>query len=332
MPASQTAFGNFYVDRKLNMPAGYQILGYAPGGQQPHPHLAAMAGMPLPYSGIPGYTFIPFPHPGHMTHIGNSYDLKAATQFHQSLFSRSGPYFSPYRPVSADQPGPVTKVATRESTSALKAWLGEHLKNPYPTKGEKIMLAIVTKMSLTQVSTWFANARRRLKKENRVSWASKGKSDEEEEGESEEEGSSQKDQGSDEDEIDPQTVDVGAELGEKVENANTCSTGDRLAEGLDQAAETDTSSTGTVKTGKDETVCESSNKQCKESANVQKPKIWSLAETATSDTVKKPDDVKIYQNHGPDNRKWWENWPSRNGCLSGGYCARDFLKQSHLNS
>ncbi|KAA3681816.1 uncharacterized protein DEA37_0009099 [Paragonimus westermani] len=52
----------------------------------------------------------------------------------------------------------------------LKAWLNEHRKNPYPTKGEKIMLAIVTKMSLTQVSTWFANARRRLKKENKMTW------------------------------------------------------------------------------------------------------------------------------------------------------------------
>ncbi|XP_037084873.1 homeobox protein caupolican-like [Pollicipes pollicipes] len=38
----------------------------------------------------------------------------------------------------------------------LKAWLNEHKKNPYPTKGEKIMLAIITKMTLTQVSTWFA--------------------------------------------------------------------------------------------------------------------------------------------------------------------------------
>ncbi|THD26335.1 Iroquois-class homeodomain protein IRX-1 [Fasciola hepatica] len=52
----------------------------------------------------------------------------------------------------------------------LKAWLNEHRKNPYPTKGEKIMLALITKMSLTQVSTWFANARRRLKKENKVTW------------------------------------------------------------------------------------------------------------------------------------------------------------------
>ena len=43
------------------------------------------------------------------------------------------------------------KNATRESTSVLKSWLGEHRKNPYPTKGEKIMLAIITKMTLTQV-------------------------------------------------------------------------------------------------------------------------------------------------------------------------------------
>ncbi|XP_033754810.1 iroquois-class homeodomain protein irx-5-like [Pecten maximus] len=63
------------------------------------------------------------------------------------------------------------KNATRETTSALKAWLYEHRKNPYPTKGEKIMLAIITKMTLTQVSTWFANARRRLKKESKVGWS-----------------------------------------------------------------------------------------------------------------------------------------------------------------
>ena len=62
------------------------------------------------------------------------------------------------------------KNATRESTGTLKAWLSEHKKNPYPTKGEKIMLAIITKMTMTQISTWFANARRRLKKDNKVTW------------------------------------------------------------------------------------------------------------------------------------------------------------------
>ncbi|KAG8442575.1 hypothetical protein GDO86_011386 [Hymenochirus boettgeri] len=67
------------------------------------------------------------------------------------------------------------KNATRETTSTLKAWLQEHRKNPYPTKGEKIMLAIITKMTLTQVSTWFANARRRLKKENKMTWPPRNK-------------------------------------------------------------------------------------------------------------------------------------------------------------
>lgn len=41
------------------------------------------------------------------------------------------------------------------------------------------MLAIITKMTLTQVSTWFANARRRLKKENKMTWSPKNKAGEE---------------------------------------------------------------------------------------------------------------------------------------------------------
>ncbi|KAL5112825.1 Iroquois-clas homeodomain protein IRX-6 [Taenia crassiceps] len=66
---------------------------------------------------------------------------------------------------------PRRKNTTRETTGLLKTWLNEHRKNPYPNKSEKIMLAVITKMSLTQVSTWFANARRRLKKENKATWS-----------------------------------------------------------------------------------------------------------------------------------------------------------------
>uniref|UniRef100_A0A665UMW0 Homeobox domain-containing protein n=1 Tax=Echeneis naucrates TaxID=173247 RepID=A0A665UMW0_ECHNA len=72
------------------------------------------------------------------------------------------------------------KNATRDATATLKAWLSDHRKNPYPTKGEKIMLAIITKMTLTQVSTWFANARRRLKKENKMTWMPRNRSEDEE--------------------------------------------------------------------------------------------------------------------------------------------------------
>lgn len=71
------------------------------------------------------------------------------------------------------------KNATRETTATLKAWLYEHRKNPYPTKSEKVYLAIMTKMTLTQVSTWFANARRRLKKENKMTWSPRNRTNDE---------------------------------------------------------------------------------------------------------------------------------------------------------
>ncbi|XP_037081383.1 homeobox protein araucan-like, partial [Pollicipes pollicipes] len=94
------------------------------------------------------------------------------------------------------------KNATRESTGTLKAWLNDHKKNPYPTKGEKIMLAIITKMTLTQVSTWFANARRRLKKENKMTWEPKNKTESDEEAD---ENADSKDKG-DKDEMDDCSV------------------------------------------------------------------------------------------------------------------------------
>lgn len=51
------------------------------------------------------------------------------------------------------QPGNQTrKNASREVSAPLKHWLNEHRKNPYPTKAEKTMLAIITKMTMTQAS------------------------------------------------------------------------------------------------------------------------------------------------------------------------------------
>src|SRR6201995_3441307 len=79
--------------------------------------------------------------------------------------------YYPYSVSSSMDPAARRKNATRETTATLKAWLYEHRKNPYPTKSEKVYLAIMTKMTLTQVSTWFANARRRLKKENKMTWS-----------------------------------------------------------------------------------------------------------------------------------------------------------------
>ncbi|XP_013869692.1 iroquois-class homeodomain protein IRX-2a, partial [Austrofundulus limnaeus] len=133
---------------------------------------AAGAGFssPLPYTADPSTGFPPYmtsPYDAHTTGMAGALSYPAA-------------YGSPGYPFQLNDPA-YRKNATRDATATLKAWLQEHRKNPYPTKGEKIMLAIITKMTLTQVSTWFANARRRLKKENKMTWAPRSKSEDEEE-------------------------------------------------------------------------------------------------------------------------------------------------------
>ncbi|XP_019129388.1 iroquois homeobox 7 [Larimichthys crocea] len=316
MPASQTGFGNFFLERNISMPTGYQIpvLGCPPGVQQQQAqHLAAMAaGVPITYSGLQGYNFIPYPHHRHITHMNNSFDLKAASPYHHALLARGGPFYPPYRPGAAEDPGRVAKVATRESTGALKAWLNEHLKNPYPTKGEKIMLAIITKMSLTQVSTWFANARRRLKKENRVSWASKGKSDEEDEeheGESDDDdddSSLQKCHLDERDEAEPQSERTDTD--EQAESALDSSAAVDARLEMQPSSEHEDAELALVKkVEKSDSDHTPSALESKENIVSQKPKIWSLAETATSETVKKPLD-NIYHPAG----KLWAEWASRN--------------------
>ncbi|KAB0351676.1 hypothetical protein FD754_016533 [Muntiacus muntjak] len=160
------------------------------------PELGAALGVyGAPYSAAaaaqsyPGYLpYSPEP-PALYGALNPQYEFKEAAGNFTSSLAQPGAYY-PYEPTLGqyqyDRYGAVElsgagrrKNATRETTSTLKAWLNEHRKNPYPTKGEKIMLAIITKMTLTQVSTWFANARRRLKKENKMTWAPKNKGGEE---------------------------------------------------------------------------------------------------------------------------------------------------------
>ncbi|XP_071768572.1 iroquois-class homeodomain protein IRX-5b [Centroberyx gerrardi] len=142
-----------------------------------------------------GSAFAPYPgsatSPGFNSHLPYGGEPRAAA----TLNSFMSPGYDPssgitgsldYHPFGALGPYPYgdptyRKNATRDATATLKAWLNEHRKNPYPTKGEKIMLAIITKMTLTQVSTWFANARRRLKKENKMTWTPRNRSEDEEE-------------------------------------------------------------------------------------------------------------------------------------------------------
>ncbi|XP_037264976.1 iroquois-class homeodomain protein IRX-5 [Falco rusticolus] len=146
-----------------------------------------------PYAGSTAFTA---PSPGYNSHLQYGTDPAAAaaaafTSYVGSPYDHTPgmagslgyhPYAAPLGSYPYGDPA-YRKNATRDATATLKAWLNEHRKNPYPTKGEKIMLAIITKMTLTQVSTWFANARRRLKKENKMTWTPRNRSEDEEEGE-----------------------------------------------------------------------------------------------------------------------------------------------------
>ncbi|XP_054567328.1 iroquois-class homeodomain protein IRX-5 isoform X2 [Eptesicus fuscus] len=158
----------------LGEESAFPSLALPPGAEVPPPGLEAKSRRRCPdLSGwradrggricTPGTTGSPYDHtPGMAGSLG----------YH--------PYAAPLGSYPYGDPA-YRKNATRDATATLKAWLNEHRKNPYPTKGEKIMLAIITKMTLTQVSTWFANARRRLKKENKMTWTPRNRSEDEEE-------------------------------------------------------------------------------------------------------------------------------------------------------
>ncbi|XP_010786975.1 iroquois-class homeodomain protein IRX-1b isoform X1 [Notothenia coriiceps] len=247
----------------------------------------------LPYSGASDLALI--------SQMGSQYELKDSQGSHPaSLPVHAAQGFYPYGQYPYGDPSRA-KTATRETTSTLKAWLGEHQKNPYPTKGEKIMLAIITRMTLTQVSTWFANARRRLKKENKVTW---GRSAEDRDGrifssDNEDDlGKNGSDDEDEEEEIDLETVDIerpeveqgkgGEGKGGELEEQGEAGLADREL----QASEPKSSeSSRTLSVDADISLNRSpvvkvvdrspSRQECQRTPQ-SKPKIWSLAETATA--------------------------------------------------
>ncbi|XP_061574257.1 iroquois-class homeodomain protein IRX-1a [Cololabis saira] len=243
--------------------------------------------------------------------MGSQYELKESPGVHPASFAaHTSPAFYPYGQFQYGDPA-RPKNATRESTSTLKAWLNEHRKNPYPTKGEKIMLAIITKMTLTQVSTWFANARRRLKKENKVTWGSRSKEDGEEDGHLFGSGD-EAEKNEDEEEIDLESIDIdkiddndGDQSNEEDDDKSTEGSREQLRGDLDslekrrafalqahEALEKSKSALSAHSGGKENSEHGNNNNTTRvlspdrpgsfplPSAN--KPKIWSLAETATS--------------------------------------------------
>uniref|UniRef100_A0A8C6T1B0 Iroquois homeobox 3a n=1 Tax=Neogobius melanostomus TaxID=47308 RepID=A0A8C6T1B0_9GOBI len=237
---------------------------------------------------------------------GAQYELKDSPGVQHPSFAHHHPAFYPYGQYQFGDPS-RPKNATRESTSTLKAWLSEHRKNPYPTKGEKIMLAIITKMTLTQVSTWFANARRRLKKENKMTWAPRNRTDEEgnvypsdHEGE---EGDKREDEEEDLENIDTENI-------ENKDDWTTKTTCILISNWTEEV---------TLKFRMALRIYKGQSRGSPPSQNnaapaAQKPKIWSLAETATA----------------PDNPR--KSPPQINGANSAGPAAQTIITPHRLIS
>ncbi|NXK51097.1 IRX2 protein, partial [Chauna torquata] len=197
------------------------------------------------------------PATGFPSYMGSPYDahttgMTGAISYH--------PYGSPAYPYQLNDPA-YRKNATRDATATLKAWLQEHRKNPYPTKGEKIMLAIITKMTLTQVSTWFANARRRLKKENKMTWAPRNKSEDEDDDEGD--GARSKEES-------PEKMPESNETSAEDEGGRGVAAGAPGAAGWPHPAPASKAALGGRASPGPPTPA-------------SKPKLWSLAEIATSD-------------------------------------------------
>uniref|UniRef100_A0A8C4QCN5 Iroquois homeobox 3b n=1 Tax=Eptatretus burgeri TaxID=7764 RepID=A0A8C4QCN5_EPTBU len=271
--------------------AGDASAGGATAGAAAASLLGVYAG---PYGGQAYCGYLPYPGTtelGLFAHLGSPYELKespgASGPQHPAVFACPGQAAALYGHYGTAhfayglQDAGRPKNATRESTSTLKAWLNEHRKNPYPTKGEKIMLAIITRMTLTQVSTWFANARRRLKKENKSNvgeddngWSREPEELEEElnaseEGEDRAPGAEEeRDADEDDEEIDLEGSDGEGQLGIGASEVLRGAPGDRQERG----------SPCVRPRSEDKIEVPPRDGQIA----VPKPKIWSLAETATA--------------------------------------------------
>uniref|UniRef100_A0A8C2BR61 Iroquois homeobox 3b n=1 Tax=Cyprinus carpio TaxID=7962 RepID=A0A8C2BR61_CYPCA len=224
--------------------------------------LSSMYG--APFASAQGYSaFLPYSSDlSILNQLGSQYEFKDSPGIQHAGFPHASfyPYGHQYQFGDPSRP----KNAMRESTSTLKAWLSEHRKNPYPTKGEKIMLAIITKMTLTQVSTWFANARRRLKKENKMTWVPKTRTNEE--GNVYTSDNEDGDKRDEDEKIDLENIDTFVNDIMK----------DRRDTNSDEGEEDQVKKSPAAQ--------EPSNN----ASPPQKPKIWSLAETATApDSPKK---------------------------------------------
>ncbi|UZJ54423.1 hypothetical protein CBS101457_003743 [Exobasidium rhododendri] len=96
----------------------------------------------------------------------SAYYEELGHQSHSRLESNTSPRHHPYSTSGGASTSP--NVPRRRGklpkmvTDLLKSWLLDHASHPYPTEDEKRRLCDLTGLSISQVSNWFINARRRI--------------------------------------------------------------------------------------------------------------------------------------------------------------------------
>ncbi|KAJ5105264.1 Homeodomain [Penicillium alfredii] len=122
------------------------------------------AGQPSPLSGMDRrsdhyppalmHPQSPYGHP--MAYAGDPEQIspQMLTHPHQANFGIMG---DPIDPKTKRRRGNLPKPVT----DILRAWFHEHLDHPYPSEEDKQMFMTRTGLSISQISNWFINARRR---------------------------------------------------------------------------------------------------------------------------------------------------------------------------
>ncbi|KAF8237132.1 hypothetical protein L208DRAFT_553340 [Tricholoma matsutake] len=106
-----------------------------------------------------------FPNSDFVLPSGNSSYSPTMPSATPSIAVSNSPSRSPLPPPTStlvDRPPRKRGKLPKETTDFLKAWLHRHSDHPYPSEEEKKQLCHATGLSMSQVSNWMINARRRI--------------------------------------------------------------------------------------------------------------------------------------------------------------------------
>lgn len=108
----------------------------------------------------------PNPYNTTSSSLSNTQQPPAAGNATSTQPSTSSPTRSPQQAPApstlVDRPTRKRGKLPKETTDYLKAWLHRHSDHPYPSEEEKKQLCHATGLSMSQVSNWMINARRRI--------------------------------------------------------------------------------------------------------------------------------------------------------------------------